>query len=254
MYFIGGGRFRYTHALNCNVYAVVGKDGVALIDAGAGFDVADLLKSLRAHGVAPDAVRYLLLTHSHWDHARGAREVKSATGCEVAVHTDGRAIVEQGPWVALGTPAPPAVTFEPTSIDIELSDGFEIDLGDRVLRTVTTPGHSNDSVCFELIDDGTCVLFSGDTVLAGGRPGITTADTVFSDYKRSLERLEARGVDMLLPGHGHFVLEGGHEQVAYLSERLSSKWVDIGSTPYPPPFESGAWFLRENPELIPTPE
>lgn len=250
IFFIGGGRFRYTHAINCNVYAIVGEKEIALVDTGCGFGYRGLLDSLRNHGIEPSSVTLALLTHSDWDHARGAAAIVPETGCRLAVHRDGVRVLEEGPWLELGKTSPAQVTHTPVAVDRVLEDGDELDLGGRVLRVIHTPGHSRDSVCFELDEGGTRILFSGDTVQPGGKPGVTTAETDFVTYRDSVRRLVERNVDVLLPGHGIFALEGAHEQVAYLAKKLSSKWADVGAGQYPPPFDSGAWYYRNNPELL----
>jgi hydroxyacylglutathione hydrolase len=237
--------------MNCNIYAIVGSRETALIDTGCGFDVPALLESIRSHGLELPQITLALLTHTHWDHARGAAAVKRATGCRIAVHRAGRETLEHGPWLELGTGRPSPVSFAPVEVSEVFDDNDEIDLGGRVLRVLHTPGHSDDSVCFELeLEEGTRILFSGDTVSAAGKPGITTAENDFRVYRDSVERLAERPIDALLPGHGIFVLEAAYEHVRYLVERLNSKWVDPAAVPYPAPFDSGAWYFRNNPELL----
>jgi glyoxylase-like metal-dependent hydrolase (beta-lactamase superfamily II) len=46
-----------------------------------------------------------------------------------------------------------------------LREGEEIDLGDRRLRVIDTPGHSPDGIC--LFDERHGVLFAGDTLMEG---------------------------------------------------------------------------------------
>jgi glyoxylase-like metal-dependent hydrolase (beta-lactamase superfamily II) len=168
----------------------------------------------------------------------------------VAVHHEGVAVLEHGPWMEAGVGAPPEVDFEPCKVDRQLSDGDEIDLGDRKLRVIHTPGHTGDSVCLELRLADRRILFSGDTVFAAGKPGIVSADSDLRAYRDSVTRLARRHFDALLPGHGSFVLSGASEHIALLAQRLSGKWADIGVAQYPPPFESGVWFYRNDPELL----
>lgn len=250
VFLVAGGRFGYGHPINCNVYLVLGKRHTALVDTGCGFGTAELLRNVARHGVSASDVSLAVHTHSHWDHARGAARVAGATGCSVAVHHDGVAALERGPWMEAGTGAPPEVDFAPCEVDRPLTDGDEIDLGGRTLRVIHSPGHTADSVCLELAVDGRRVLFSGDTVFAAGKPGIVSADSDLRAYRDSVVRLARSHFDALLPGHGSFVLSGASEHIAYLAQRLTGKWADIGVAPYPPPFESGVWFYRVHPELL----
>ena len=88
------------------------------------------------------------------------------------------------------------------------------------LRVVATPGHSADSVCLLLPADG--ALFTGDTVLGRGTTVIAT-DGNLGDYLRTLGQLrdlaEARGVGLLLPGHGPMLADPLGTLDYYLSHR-----------------------------------
>jgi glyoxylase-like metal-dependent hydrolase (beta-lactamase superfamily II) len=250
VFLISGGRFGYGHPVNCNIYVVVGKRDIALIDTGCGFGTGQVLASLERHGVRPSDVSIAIHTHSHWDHARGASLISQATGCSVAVHHAGASVLEQGPWMEVGSGAPLEVTFQACGVDRRLTDGDEVDLGGRKLRVVHTPGHTSDSVCLELTLDSRRILFSGDTVFAGGKPGIVSAESDLRAYRDSVKQLARSSCDALLPGHGAFILSNAIEHVDMLAKRLSGKWADIGVAVYPPPFESGVWFYKAHPELL----
>jgi len=250
VYFVGGGRFRYTHAVNCNIYVIKGTKEIALIDTGCGFGAQALLDSLKNHGLNPSDITLALLTHSHWDHARGTALFARLSQCSVGIHPEGVPILQEGPWAEVGRSAPPQVSFEPVKVDVLLRDGAVIDLGGRSIRVIHTPGHTHDSVCFEVRIEGRKILLSGDTVLAGGRTGVVSADTDFRIYRESVQKLAEEGFDALMPGHGIFILEEASEHIEFLARLLAGKWTDIGTHPYPPPFDSGVWFYRQHPELL----
>lgn len=250
IYLVCGGRFGYGHPVNCNVYLVVGERDTALIDTGCGFRTSELLESIEHLGVVRGDLSLAIHTHSHWDHARGAAEVAQATRCSVAVHHLGAPAIEHGPWMEVGAGAPPEVTFRPCKVSHQLADGDAIDLGGRVLRVIHTPGHTPDSICIELRVGERRVLFSGDTVFAGGKPGIVSAESDLRAYRDSVGQLARSSFDVLLPGHGPFILSNSTEHVELLAKRLSGKWADIGMAPYPPPFESGVWFYQTHPDLL----
>src|SRR5712691_763416 len=58
-------------------------------------------------------------------------------------------------------PAPPA----PVKADVLLKEGSELKLGDLVITTLHTPGHTEGSACFHVVTAG--ALFTGDTLYAG---------------------------------------------------------------------------------------
>jgi hypothetical protein len=76
---------------------------------------------------------------------------------------------------------------------------IELDGGVRP-RMIFTPGHSVDSVCYYLEDEG--VLFTGDTLLGSS----TTTVNDLGPYRRSLQQLvELPNLKVICPGHGAIV-------------------------------------------------
>ncbi|MGH2512463.1 MAG: MBL fold metallo-hydrolase, partial [Candidatus Limnocylindrales bacterium] len=61
-----------TDRLDSQVYLVDTGDGLACIDAGAGRSHDQVVAAMRADGLEPGRVRWVLLTHGHADHAGGA--------------------------------------------------------------------------------------------------------------------------------------------------------------------------------------
>ncbi|MBW1706220.1 MAG: MBL fold metallo-hydrolase [Deltaproteobacteria bacterium] len=85
------------------------------------------------------------------------------------------------------------------------SDGGNITVGDYSLSCTETPGHSPGHMC--LYDANKKILFSGDHLLGDITPnisalGILNDEDPLRDYFKSLERIYALDVDMVLPGHG----------------------------------------------------
>lgn len=89
---------------------------------------------------------------------------------------------------------------KPFRIARPLHDGDAIDLGDRVLKVVATPGHTPDSII--LLDEKNLLMFTGDTFYPGPiflyRP-----ETDLKAYSASLMKMNAMGVHVktLLPAH-----------------------------------------------------
>jgi len=239
IYLVAAGRYYYTHPLNCNVYLIVGDKELALVDAGAGLDDS-VIESIQALGYDPRKISKIILTHSHWDHAGGAARIKEISGAEVAVHEQGVEIVEKALY---GYKA----EFRPVKVDIVLKDGDIIPVYPYELRVIYTPGHTLDSVCLLMRYEGKKVLFSGDTVKAWGKLGVTSAETDFKLYKRSLEKLSELKVDALLPGHEIFIVTKAYEHVDLALERISQKWEDFVEFPHNPLYKR----LREHWGIVP---
>ena len=142
----------------------------------------------------------ILLTHGHIDHSEGARRLGELTGAPV------RAV---DPMHRYGTEG--------------LATDDVVAAGDLVVRVVATPGHSSDSVCFLLPDEGS--LLTGDTVLGRGTTVVAWPDGRLSEYLVSLARLrdltEREGIKAILPGHGPLLEAPGGILTAYLDHRIA---------------------------------
>ena len=148
-------------------------------------------------------VAVTLLTHGHPDHAEGAARFAELTGTGV------RAL---DPAFRLG--------------DEGLRDGQVLDVGGLELRVVATPGHTSDSLCFQLTADA--ALLTGDTVLGRGTTVVAHPDGRLGDYLDSLRRLRTlaarhgdRGVRTVLPGHGPVLADALGTVEYYLAHRAS---------------------------------
>ncbi|MEV8376941.1 MBL fold metallo-hydrolase [Kribbella sp. NPDC056861] len=147
-------------------------------------------------------VSTVLLTHGHFDHSEGAA------------------------WFASQANAPVRSvdpTFRiPTDHAHGLAEGDVITSGDLRIEVLPTPGHTMDSVCFWLPQDGS--LLTGDTVLGRGTSVVAHPDGELGPYLDSLESLRAfanspAGVQRLLPGHGPVIDDPGAVLTYYLKHR-----------------------------------
>ncbi|WP_417219796.1 MBL fold metallo-hydrolase [Arthrobacter sp.] len=126
------------------------------------------------------AVELILITHRHGDHTEGIDRLHELTGAPV------RAALAEHCRAA-----------EP------LVDGEVITVAGLAIQVVTTPGHTSDSLCFLLPDDGHHgSVLTGDTVLGRGTTILDFPDGTLGDYLASLDVLSGFGHAVLLPAHG----------------------------------------------------
>jgi hydroxyacylglutathione hydrolase len=140
-------------------------------------------------------LKLIVSTHRHWDHIGENAALSAATGAEIAVHGLDRD--------GLVHPAPLFAPFEipPCVPAVDLVEGGEVRFGSIRLTVLHTPGHTPGSVCLQARDEG--VLFSGDTLFAGGWGRTDLPGGSAEMLADSLVRLsELESVTGVFPGHG----------------------------------------------------
>jgi hydroxyacylglutathione hydrolase len=207
-----------------NVHLIVDDGEAALIDAGFSDDQSYNARAEMLRSFDGIDVRYIVITHHHFDHASGAQRLRQATGARIVMHVDeapllARAASEELPadvevpaerkeWVertnqfrqhaALGAP------------DESVADGDELRIGGLKLRMVHSPGHTAGhlSPLLEATPDSPSVLFAGDNVLGLGTtvvPPPPHGD--MARYVASLRKMQALEADVMCCGHGPAVRE-----------------------------------------------
>ena len=223
IYLVGSGRlgFELTDEFDCHVYLLDGGAECALIDAGAGRDVAAILAHIAGDGFDPGRVRHLLLTHAHADHAGGAAALREQLGLRVAASAETARFVSDGDEQAISLGAarragvyPAEYQFQACSVDIILHDGDTYQVGDLALEVIATPGHAVGQLSFGLRRPDGLDLFCGDTICQGGKILLqNTWDCSVQDSCRSIERLAALPVVGLYPGHLAFAVQRGRRPI-----------------------------------------
>jgi len=178
-------------ATNCYIVGSESNKEGMIIDPGDEAEV--ILRNVKDLGLE---IRSIVLTHGHIDHIGALKEVKKATGAEVAIHTDeAKSLQEQSSSTLLGlsypTPLPP---------DRLLQDGDSLDIGDLHFLVLHTPGHSPGGIC----PLGEGVVFSGDTLFNCGigrtdLPGGNSSQLMNSIHTKLMTLPDNTAV---YPGHG----------------------------------------------------
>lgn len=167
--------------------------GCAVIDPGPA--IASHQDALAGLAAAHGGAQAILITHGHPDHMEGAAGLRERTGAPILA------------WSREGTPV----------ADQALQDDEALELGERVLRVVFTPGHRFDHVCFLLEDTRT--LFAGDLVAGSGTVVIAPPEGDLLDYMASLRRLLALDLRLILPAHGPQIADPRALLEGYLAHR-----------------------------------
>lgn len=162
----------------------------AVIDPS--WDLEKVLDVLKSHDLK---LKYIINTHTHFDHVLGNEQLAEITGAEIIMHKNSN------------LPKNRAV-----------DDGDIIKVGNIDFKIIYTPGHSKDSIC--LLTDNK--LFTGDTLFVGncGRvdlPGGSASelyDSLFNKLVKLDENIE------VYPGHDY-----GSKPVSTIGDEKRTNYV-----------------------------
>ncbi len=199
--------------LATNTYIVTDTESGECAVVDPAVESASLLANLENKNV-----KYILLTHGHFDHIGGANAVKSKTGAQVVIHKKEEPFLSQSSLNLFVDNEIKAI-----SADILTNDGTEIPFGDGAIRVLHTPGHTIGGVCYIFENDR--VIFSGDTLfnLTAGRTDLPTGNP--REELMSLAKIAAlEGDYAVYPGHeASTTLNFERENNRYMKTRFRHK-------------------------------
>lgn len=203
------------------------EESKTLIDTGVPTDEAynGLKKELKQLNVKPQDIKNVILTHLHNDHIGLAKKFQDFGTNIIAsqVASEKQEAVKNQQENFFDITVEETKLFggaeylqylqrhrhafrdfpEPIKIDQTVEDGEILELGDKLLKIIWTPGHAHEHIA--LFNEKDRILFSGDHVL----PKITSHVAVHSyeerdplaNYLASLTKVKDFDVDLVLPGH-----------------------------------------------------
>jgi len=180
-----------------HIYLIKGEAKNVLIDTGATKNFPLLKKRLAELGLRVKDIHLILLTHEHFDHI-GATAFFHQTAVVAAHRLAANKLELQDEFVTYNRYV--NVPGRPFWVDVWLEDAALIDLGNYKLQVIHTPGHTSGCIC--LLELGEGLLFSGDTVFAGGTLSEIWGSGNISDYVNSVQRLSNLKIKEIFPGHG----------------------------------------------------
>jgi len=108
------------------------------------------------------SVKFILLTHGHFDHMTSCDSLRDLTGAPLAVHRDDAECLTNSRLNAYRMFMAGDFVFRPAEILLE--EGDRLRFGSLTVTLMHTPGHTEGSVCFFIGDS----MFTGDTLFDGG--------------------------------------------------------------------------------------
>ena len=172
-----------------NTYVLISAGDAAVVDPSA--DIKDIKSA-----IGEAKLRYILLTHCHFDHILKLDSLRAETRAEVCIH---KADADMMKDPALNGSEFFGLDFASLGADRILDNGEIIPLGKETIEVISTPGHTPGSVCYDCGND----LICGDTLFTSGYgrydlPG-GDGNILFASLKMLADR---RDNPMIHPGHG----------------------------------------------------
>ncbi len=221
----------------------------AFVETNTARSLPILLAALEAHGLTRDAVRYVIVTHAHLDHAGGAGALMAACprATLLAHPRAARHLIDPTKLVASATHVYGAERFAalygviapiPEERVRALDDDATVSLGDATLRFLHTRGHAKHH--FVVHDPALGAVFTGDTLglvyprlqRAGLFTLASTSPTDFEpdEARKSIARIVA--LDATTAYLTHFGAVRDIRQIAAQLGRCideSETWLDLAA-------------------------
>ncbi|MGD8870664.1 MAG: MBL fold metallo-hydrolase [Gemmatimonadota bacterium] len=200
-------------------YAVWGlrtSEGIILFDAIFDYSVeAEVIDGLQELGIDPAEIRFAVISHGHRDHVGGAG---------ILQQYGARIVMGEADWDMYENSD---AGYLKATRDIVATDGMEIELGDHVVRTYLTPGHTHGTISsiFTVHDHGephVVALWGGTLFNFRDSPEDPRRDRLV-DYEQSArhfrEVASEAGADIILSNHPPY--DGSTVKIPMLAERAT---------------------------------
>lgn len=215
------GRSWYVGTCGITVVLVETAAGLVLIDTATEEAAPHVLANIRALGFDPKQIKWLLMTHEHFDHVGGMAAIQQATGARLVVSPGAASAMRTGQADPADPQAPLLAKYpmKPARVDRVLRVGGSLLIGGTRFTMHGNPTHSPGSVSWtwQSCEGGKCLTIAyADSVNA-----ISSDDYHFTQHpervdaaRAGLRTIEALPCDLLLTPH---------PSSSDLLERLSGK-------------------------------
>jgi glyoxylase-like metal-dependent hydrolase (beta-lactamase superfamily II) len=195
IYMVGGADISSPE--DASVFIIDCGDELCMIDCGAGKSARFIVENIEEAGFDPSRISGLLLTHCHVDHIGALSFFREKYKLRVYSHElDSDAIESGDPKKTASTWY--GVRLPRTRVDLRLKGAAgTIDIGNRKIKWLHTPGHTPGSVVFYIDVQGQRILFGQD--IHG--PFHTDFDSDISMWRESMEKVITLDSDILCEGH-----------------------------------------------------
>jgi hydroxyacylglutathione hydrolase len=175
---------------NCYIASCPDTKEAMIIDPGLDFSyeaqpIYDYIKEAKLK------IKFVINTHGHEDHVKGDTVFQEKYNVPICIHSLDAHFIE--------------IMRNPKFPPIVLDDGSFLQCGGEVLKVIHTPGHTPGSICLA----GERLIFTGDTLFAGGIGRTDFPEGSIIDMNKSLKKLTSLPDYLLVyPGHGETSMIG----------------------------------------------
>ena len=195
-----------------HVYLIITDAGFFLVDAGTKGYESKIIKAITSRGLRLENLKFIFLTHAHYDHVGGAHLLKKETGAKIIVHEQEADNLRKGyTKVPNGTDAFFKILsflgkrmskiyshFKAVEPNIIFKDGYDLSAFEILGKIIHTPGHTSGSSTL-IIDKN---AFAGDSIFNMLNriypPFANNEETLLKSWNKLLDQ----NVDWYYPAHG----------------------------------------------------
>ena len=185
---------------------ITGSEGHVLIDGGTEQGAELIAANIRSLGFKLTDIRYLLISHEHFDHVGGIARLQQLTGATLVTSAPAEKVLNTGVASLDDPQAGMHKPFRAANVGRVIADGEEVRLHDVSLTAMTTPGHTpgalswrwescDGAVCRTMIYADSLSPISRDDYKFSGHPAYLAA------YRASITKIAATRCEILLTPH-----------------------------------------------------
>ncbi|MFY2763212.1 subclass B3 metallo-beta-lactamase [Arenimonas sp. MALMAid1274] len=203
------GNSYYVGTRGLSAVLVATDQGLVLIDGGLPQSAPVIAANIASLGYRLSDLRWILISHAHYDHAGGIAALQRLSGAKVAATAHAAAALRAGdvpaddPQVGFGRAAN---AFPPVTDVVELEDGALIRVGGTTLTMHATPGHTpgGSTWSWRSCEGEDCRnLVYADSLTAVSAPGFRFSDApaLLAQFEATFTRVEALPCDLVVSAH-----------------------------------------------------
>lgn len=202
------GNIYYVGASDVTSFLITTPKGHILIDGGFAETVPQIKSNIAKLGFKLKDIKILLINHAHYDHCGGLAELKKLTGARLFTSPPDTPVLEDGGMsdFRFGGDKP---LFTPVKVDKILRDADEIKLGNTVLTTFFTFGHTKGATSWTMdVSENEkkykVIFMSSITTLDYFFVNNPKYPNIAKDFAKTYQTLAKIKTDVFLASHGQF--------------------------------------------------